>query len=280
MVSSGRSGGRAAPGKPDPAGCGIRLRARRIDRAGRPFGSGKSTILRCVAGLHKARSGRVVCGGSGVAGHRRRHSALPPQRRSVGLVFQHYALFPHLTAADNVAKALGHLPRRRRAERARELLELVHLDGLRRAPSRRTLRRPAAARRGGEGAGARPAVLLLDEPFSAVDQVTRRKLHRELAQLRARVRVPIVLVTHDLEEAVALADRMIVLHNGRTLQSGTPSEVLYRPRNPEVARLVDQRNLFDGEIAEHSSDLGRTLLRWNGRLIETPLRPELRSASG
>ena len=220
-----------------------------------PSGSGKSTILRCIAGLHKARSGRVICGGAVWQDTAAGIPALPPQRRSVGLVFQQYALFPHLTAADNVAKALGHLPRRRRAERARELLELVHLDGL-------GGRRPAELSGGQQQrvAVARalardPAVLLLDEPFSAVDQVTRRKLHRELAQLRARVRMPIVLVTHDLEEAVALADRMIVLHNGRTLQSGTPSEVLYRPRNSEVARLVDQRNLFDGEIVEHSSDL-------------------------
>jgi molybdate transport system ATP-binding protein len=240
-----------------------------------PSGSGKSTILRCIAGLHKARSGRVICGGTVWQDTAAAIPMLPPQRRSVGLVFQQYALFPHLTAADNVAKALGHLPRRRRAERARDLLALVHLDGL-------GGRRPAELSGGQQQrvAVARalardPAVLLLDEPFSAVDQVTRRKLHRELAQLRGRLQMPIVLVTHDLEEAVALADRMIVLHNGRTLQSGTPSEVLYRPWNSEVARLVDQRNLFDGEIAEHSSDLGRTLLRWNGCLIETPLRPEL-----
>jgi molybdate transport system ATP-binding protein len=239
-----------------------------------PSGSGKSTILRCIAGLYRARRGRVLCGGvvwqdsdAGIA-------PLPPQRRSVGLVFQHYALFPHLTAAGNVAAALGHLPRSRRAERARELLALVHLDGL-------GDRRPAELSGGQQQrvAVARalardPAVLLLDEPFSAVDQVTRRRLHRELAQLRERVRMPIVLVTHDLEEAVALADRMIVLHHGRTLQSGPPSEVLRRPRDAEVARLVDQRNVFAGEIAAHRHDLGRTLIRWRGHLIESPLRPE------
>ena len=240
-----------------------------------PSGSGKSTILRCIAGLHQPRGGRVVCGGMVWQDTAAGVPALPPQRRSVGLVFQQYALFPHLTAAGNIAKALGHLPRGRRAARVRELLELVHLDGL-------GARRPAELSGGQQQRVAvaralarEPAVLLLDEPFSAVDQVTRRKLHRELAQLRARVRVPIVLVTHDLEEAAALADRMVVLHNGRTLQSGPPSEVFCRPRSSEVARLVDQRNLFDGEIAEHSSDLGRTLLRWNGRLIETPYRPEL-----
>ncbi|HEX2152129.1 MAG TPA: ABC transporter ATP-binding protein [Stellaceae bacterium] len=239
-----------------------------------PSGSGKSTILRCIAGLYRARTGRVVCGGSVWQDTGAGITALPPQRRSVGLVFQQYALFPHLTAADNIAKALGHLPRHRRAQRTRELLALVHLDGL-------GGRRPAELSGGQQQrvAVARalardPAVLLLDEPFSAVDQVTRRKLHRELAQLRHRVRMPIVLVTHDLEEAVALADRMIVLHHGRTLQSGPPSDVLCRPRNAEVARLVDQRNVFAGEIAEHRQDLGRTLIRWHGHLIESPLRPE------
>jgi molybdate transport system ATP-binding protein len=239
-----------------------------------PSGSGKSTILRCIAGLHQARNGRIVCGGAVWQDTRAGIAALPPQRRSVGLVFQQYALFPHMTAADNVARALGHLPRRQRAERARELLALVHLDGL-------GGRRPAELSGGQQQrvAVARalardPAVLLLDEPFSAVDQVTRRRLHRELAQLRERVRMPIILVTHDLEEAVALADRMVVLHHGRTLQSGPPSEVLSRPRSGEVARLVDQRNVFAGEIAEHRPDLGHTLIRWRDHLIESPLRPE------
>lgn len=237
-----------------------------------PSGSGKTTLLRCIAGLDRPAEGRIACNGTlwldtgqGIN--------VPPQARSVGLVFQHYALFPHLTALDNVSAALGHLPRRYRAERARELLALVHLAGL-------EARRPAELSGGQQQrvAVARalardPQALLLDEPFSAVDQVTRRKLQKELAQLRHRFRIPIVLVTHDLEEARMLADRMVILHHGRTLQDGPPQEVLARPRNALVARLTGLTNLFEGTVLEHRVDSGFTLLKWRGYTLEARLNP-------
>jgi molybdate transport system ATP-binding protein len=245
-----------------------------------PSGSGKTTILRCIAGLDSAQEGRVACGGEVWFDRAAGLPPLPPQRRSVGLVFQSYALFPHLSAEANVAKALGHLSRRLRRARARELLALVHLAGL-------ELRRPAELSGGQQQRVAlaralarEPAVLLLDEPFSAVDQVTRRRLHRELAQLRDRVRVPIVLVTHDLDEAAALADRIVVLHRGRTLQSGAPMEVMTRPRDAEVARLVDQPNVFEGVVAEHRSAARQTMIRWRSFLLEAPLRPEFPIGAG
>jgi molybdate transport system ATP-binding protein len=237
-----------------------------------PSGSGKSTILRCIAGLYRPASGKITCRGetwldiaAGVE--------LPPQHRRVGLVFQHYALFPHMTAQANVAASLGHMPRHERADRARELLALVGLEGL-------DDRRPAALSGGQQQrvAVARalardPAVLLLDEPFSAVDQVTRRRLQRELARLRRAVHIPILLVTHDLEEAAALADRVVVLHRGCTLQDGPPREVMSRPVSAEVARLVDLRNIFDGEVVEHRPDAGLTLFRWRGRTLEAHHQP-------
>jgi molybdate transport system ATP-binding protein len=118
-----------------------------------------------------------------------------------------------------------------------------------------------------------PKVLLLDEPFSAVDRVTRHKLYRELAALRRSLAMPIVLVTHDLDEAAALADRMAILHRGRTLQSGPPQEVMTRPRDATVARLLDLRNVFEGTIDGHDAD--RSWLAWGGLRLEMPPAAQL-----
>jgi molybdate transport system ATP-binding protein len=115
-----------------------------------------------------------------------------------------------------------------------------------------------------------PAVLLLDEPFSAVDQVTRRKLQRELARLREEVKIPIVLVTHDLDEARLLADRIVIVHHGATLQAGPPDEVLLRPRNADVARLVDLSNVLSGTVGGTG---GATTLRWQGKNLEVERNP-------
>ncbi|HET7135511.1 MAG TPA: ATP-binding cassette domain-containing protein, partial [Casimicrobiaceae bacterium] len=160
-----------------------------------PSGSGKSTLLRCIAGIDRSAHGTIACAGR-VWLDSVRGVNLSPQARNVGIVFQHYALFPHLTALGNVIAALGHRPRAARAGRARELLASVHLAGLEH-------RRPAELSGGQQQrvAMARalardPLALLLDEPFAAVDRVTRQKLYRELAQLRSTLRMPIVLVTH------------------------------------------------------------------------------------
>jgi len=237
-----------------------------------PSGSGKSTILRSVAGLYRPRAGEVRCAGEtwfdGVVD-------LPPQRRRCGLVFQNYALFPHLSALANVTLAAGHLPQGARGARARELLELVNLAGL-------EARRPAQLSGGQQQrvalarALARdPQVLLLDEPFAAVDRVTRRKLQRELALLRKRVRIPIVLVTHDLDEARVLGDSMTILHHGNTLQRGSPAAVMTRPMSAEVARLLDLGNLFEGVVREHRAN--RTVIGWGDYELEAVHEPSLRS---
>ena len=237
-----------------------------------PSGSGKSTILRCLAGLHRPTSGYVRCGDEtwfDAAGA----VDMPPQQRRVGFVFQHYALFPHMSAQDNVMVALGHLPVAEREAKAREWLARVNLEGL-------------FARRPGELSGGQqqrvaiaralarePQVLLLDEPFSAVDQVTRRKLLRQLIQLRRSLAIPIILVTHDLEEASLLADRMTVLQHGRTLQTASPAQMLAQPASALVARLTDQPNLFVGKVLRHLPEDDSTEIEWQGRPLFAPHTP-------
>lgn len=238
-----------------------------------PSGSGKTTLLRCITGLYRPQQGKVACSGAvwldTTAGIN-----LPPQRRRAGMLFQDYALFPHLSALENVRLALGGLPASQRTRRAIELLQRVHLQGLEsRLP--RTLsggqqQRVALAR----ALARAPQVLLLDEPFSAVDQVTRRKLRLEMAQLTKALYIPILLVTHDLDEACMLADRMCVLHYGKTLQVGEPQEVMRRPKDATIARLIDVRNLFEAEVVEQEPSRDATRLLWLGHNLEAPHAPE------
>ncbi len=232
-----------------------------------PSGSGKSTILRSIAGTYRPRSGEVRVGGETWLSTAESIDR-PAYRRAVGMVFQNYALFPHMTALGNVIAAMGHVPPRERDKRARDILELVHLAGLEgRRPAELSggqQQRVAVAR----ALAREPKVLLLDEPFSAVDRATRQRLYREIADLRRVLNMPVVLVTHDLDEAIMLADRMTVLHRGRTLQTGKPEELTTRPSSAEVARLVDLRNVFDGTIHAHDRERGRTLIEWAGMRLE------------
>jgi molybdate transport system ATP-binding protein len=232
-----------------------------------PSGSGKSTILRSIAGHYRAAQGRIAVDGE-VWFDAAQQLWLPPHRRRAGLVFQSYALFPHMTATGNVATALGHLPPTARAQRAAELLELVHLDGLgHRRPAELSggqQQRVAVAR----ALAREPLVLLLDEPFSAVDKTTRQKLYRELAEMRHRLAMPIVLVTHDLDEATMLADRMVLLQRGRTIQEGRPVEVMTAPASVAAARLVGLRNLYAGVLERPADGAAPGILRWRGHALE------------
>ncbi|RAK66484.1 ATP-binding cassette domain-containing protein [Phenylobacterium kunshanense] len=190
-----------------------------------PSGAGKTTLLRFIAGLGRADEGSIRVAGEtwfdSVSGVWR-----PPHRRAVGLVFQEHALFPHLTALDNVALALKRLPARARREEAARLLARVHLAGLEQ-------RRPSALSGGqrqrvaiARALARDPAVLLLDEPFSAVDRRTRASLHRQLAELRQSLDIPVVLVSHDIEEVVRLADEVAVLDRGCIVRHARADELL------------------------------------------------------
>ena len=253
-----------------------------------PSGSGKSTVLRCIAGLHQPLQGRIDCGGTTWFDSAQKLT-LPPQQRRVGMVFQSYSLLPHLSAQENVALALWQLPPGERAQRAAEWLGRVHLQGLeQRHPARlsggqqqrvalaRALARAISEVANSSSGNGGPAVLLLDEPYSAVDQVTRRKLQAELARLRREVTIPIVLVTHDLDEARMLADRMVLLHRGASLQSGPPEEVMRRPASAAIARQVGLSNLFEGVMGERGAD-GMNRLEWLGRQLEVADNPAFKS---
>jgi molybdate transport system ATP-binding protein len=231
-----------------------------------PSGCGKSTLLRTIAGLEEADAGRIEIAGQTV-------NHVRPRDRDIAMVFQNYALYPYMNVYENIA--FGLRARKTpdseidgRVKRAADMLGIGQLlDRLPRQLSGGQQQRVALAR-----ALARdPQVLLLDEPFSAVDQVTRRRLQRELVMLRQRLAIPIVLVTHDLEEAGYLADRMVVLSRGETLQDGPPFEVMAKPRSVQVARLVDFPNLLRGEVLAHEPGRDRTLLKWLDYTLEAPL---------
>lgn len=232
-----------------------------------PSGSGKTTILRSIAGLYRPLHGRIEhdgdCWLDTASGQ-----YWPAQRRRVGFVFQDYALFPNLTASGNVEAALGHLPRAERAARAMALLDQVNMGGLgARWPEQLSggqCQRTAVAR-----ALARdPTILLLDEPFSAVDQVTRRRLQSELLVLHRSIAAPVIFVTHDLREAANIANRMAVLHRGSILQVGPPPEIFAHPASPTVTRLLDLPNLFEAVVRGTSKNGQITILDWCGQLIE------------
>lgn len=238
-----------------------------------PSGSGKTTILRAIAGLYQVQNGYIECQGD-IWQHSNQQIFKQPYQRHVGLVFQNYALFPHMTVLENIQQAIGNNQQAQKREQAYELLKKVHLDGLQdRYPKKLSggqQQRVAVAR----ALARHPKVLLLDEPFSAVDQVTRRKLYRELLSLRKSLAMPIILVTHDLEESNLLADRIALLHKGEILQTGTPEDVSAHPQCATVAKLMDQQNLFTAQILEHNVSTQVTLLRWRGIKLQAAYQPQ------
>lgn len=223
-----------------------------------PSGSGKTSVLRAIAGLLTPGSGQIAldadvwfdsaCGIN-----------LPAWRRPIGWVPQNYALFPHLTAQGNVECALLDRPRSARVASAKNVLAQLHVSGLEnRFPHQLSggqQQRVACAR----ALARSPRLLLLDEPFSAVDRATRRQLHTELKRLHQNIESTIVLVTHDLEEARLLADHMIVLDCGRVLQAGAPWEVEHAPMSIAAARLLGIQNIFEAVFAPVE---GAPSLRW------------------
>ena len=207
-----------------------------------PSGCGKTTVLRLIAGLERAQAGDVLLDGGSILER-------PPHRRGVGLLFQELALFPHLDVRDNVAFGLrmASWPRERRDSRVAELLELVGLEGLgaRRvdALSGGERQRVALAR----SLAPEPDVLLLDEPLGAVDEARKRELRQELRSLLRRLGTTALLVSHDLRDAQALADELLVMADGRILQAGALEAVVAQPASSEVAAMLGYEPLIEGE---------------------------------
>ncbi len=216
-----------------------------------PSGSGKTTLLRIIAGLETADSGSVFYADEDVTGAAVRD-------RNVGFVFQHYALFRHLSVYENVA--FGLRVRARSADvdrRVRELLRLVQLDGLARAlPSELSggqRQRVALAR----ALAAEPKVLLLDEPFGALDAKVRQELRQWLRRLHDELHVTSVFVTHDQEEAFEVADRVVIMNHGHIEQEGTPEEIFERPANPFVIDFLGNVNVLHGHVQNGRARLGQ-----------------------
>jgi sulfate/thiosulfate transport system ATP-binding protein len=208
-----------------------------------PSGGGKSTLLRVIAGLEKPDTGAVSISGVDAT-----HMA--PQHRNVGFVFQHYAAFKHMTVFRNVAFGLEvrKRPKPEIRKRVQELLELVHLEQFAdRYPAQLSggqRQRMALAR----ALAVEPQVLLLDEPFGALDAQVRKELRMWLRRLHDEVHVTTVFVTHDQEEAIEVADTIVVLANGEVIQTGSPHEVYENPANPFVMRFLGPVTNIDGQL--------------------------------
>ena len=210
-----------------------------------PSGCGKTTTLRLVAGFELPDAGQILLEGTDV-------TDIPPNRRRVNTVFQHYALFPHLTVEDNVAYGLkqAKVPKHEIRTRLDKALQRVRLEELRK-------RRPRELSGGQQQRVAlaralinEPTVLLLDEPLAALDLKLRKAMQQELKKLQERVGIAFVYVTHDQEEALTLSDRIAVMNDGRILQEGTPREIYERPRTRFVADFIGQTNFFEGSVEE------------------------------
>lgn len=219
-----------------------------------PSGCGKTTTLRCLAGLDRPEEGRITFGQAAWF-DAERQVFLTPQERDIGYLFQEYALFPHLTVAGNITYGLSGLSRESQRQRLADVLDLFRLSGLEgRYPyqlSGGEQQRIALAR----VMVRRPRLLLLDEPLSALDQTTREQLRPELRRLLVHFGVPVILVTHDRTEAMALAHHLIVLDRGRVRQEGAVEEVFNRPADVEVAQIVGMMNVQPGRVVNAQEGL-------------------------
>jgi len=227
-----------------------------------PSGSGKTTLLRAIAGFVRPNAGTIAIGGEAV-------DALPAHRRGLGMVFQSYALFPHLTVRDNVAFGLDVRGRAKREvdDRVRDMLALVQLEAYAARKPRQLSggqqQRVALARALAPG----PRVLLLDEPLSALDRKLRQAMQLELKRIQREVGVTTVFVTHDQEEALSLADRVAILDRGRVVQEGPPRALYERPEKLFAATFLGDANILEGrarpdgavEVAGHPVRAGAAL---------------------
>jgi len=208
-----------------------------------PSGAGKTTVLRCIAGLEKLDAGRIVFDGQD-------WTNVPPQKRSIGYLFQDYALFPHLRVSENIGYAAKRSP-----EIVKRVAAMLKVDDvLHRWPGELSggqQQRVALAR----VLARKPRLLLLDEPLSALDAATRDHVRSELAELLRSIGIPAIVVTHDWVDALTLGDQMLLMSGGRVLQSGPPQEVLTRPQHREVATAVGVETVVTGHTRDRAGGI-------------------------
>ena len=223
-----------------------------------PSGCGKTTILRLIAGFERPDAGQILLDG-------RKLLPVPPEKRQIGFVFQNYALFPHMTVARNIAYGVRFDRRIDTQRRVEELLDLVDLRGFER-------RRPAELSSGqsqrvalARALAPKPAILLLDEPLSALDAKLRESLRSEIRRIQQEIRLSAIYVTHDQEEALALSDRIGVINEGRIEQIGTPKAIYRHPETTFVASFIGHTNRLEGTVIGYVDEcmqvkVGRELL--------------------
>ncbi len=217
-------------------------------------GAGKTTVLRCIAGLERLTAGRIVFNGETWADTKTGIN-LAPQKRPVGFLFQDYALFPHLRVSENIGYGVWRLPEAERTARINKVAGMLQIDNLlARRPSELSggeQQRVALAR----ALAREPRMLLLDEPLSALDAPTRERVRSELAQLLRKLHTPVIVVTHDWVDALTLGDEMVVMSGGKVLQTGPPHVVFTQPQHTEVAAAVGVETVVAGRIKRRESGL-------------------------
>ncbi|WP_406660489.1 ABC transporter ATP-binding protein [Methanolobus sp. ZRKC3] len=210
-------------------------------------GSGKTTTLQCISGLLEPNGGKIIVNDKTYFDCHKRIN-LSVQERRLGYVFQNYALFPHMDVKKNIAYGLKGWADEEKEKRVREMLELLHIVGLEDSyPSQLSggqKQRVALAR----ALAPKPDILLLDEPFSALDMVVRMKLRDKIREIQKELGIPVLFITHNHVEAFTIADRIVIFHDGKVQQTGTPEEVFYHPKNRHVAELVGVTNIFEDTV--------------------------------
>lgn len=226
-----------------------------------PSGSGKTTLFKCISGITEPGDGKISVGSKGYYDKDQKIN-LPIQKRNLGYVFQNYTLFPHMNVRKNIEYGLKGWEKGNREERVMEVLDLLHIEELEnRYPSQLSggqKQRVALAR----ALAPKPEILLLDEPFSALDMEIRTELAEKIKSLQRKIGIPLLFITHNLEEAFLLADRILILHGGKVQQFGTPEEIFCHPENLRVAELVGISNIFDDAyVEEHEKESKSTVLK-------------------
>lgn len=240
-----------------------------------PSGCGKTTTLRLISGFEQLDAGEVILNNQLLSS---RSAHVAPQKRGIGFVFQDYALFPHMTALENVAFGLTNLPRHKRNVFAEEVLCRTGMGDFKdRSPAELSggqQQRVALAR----AIAPEPELILLDEPFSNLDAMLRNVTRKEVRSIIKKARMSAILVTHDQEEALSFADRVGVMNDGRIEQIGTPEEIYYRPKTKFVAQFLGKTNLFEANVEDTDYvDTNLGLMRLNCRAqghVTCSIRPE------